>query len=234
MTSEEQKLEPKDESIKINDKNLDNKDHENENENENEMPLINYRKISNLSDSTINYFVISITLFINSATELDWFKLKENVNFSLSYFLFAGVCLYIVGILNWYEGKELLFLFDFIFAFYFLSFFFCNNLYFVNIPEKSANDNDKLQGIFYILFFAFLLIIGLSAKTKGIVYVVDYAVLFLGFVFLFAYKYFGNKWIRYVYSYVFIVAAALLWITGILKLINNGLVKSIAFLDPTD
>jgi hypothetical protein len=230
MTSEEQKLKPKDESIKINDKNLDSK----ENEFENEMPLINYRKISNLSDSTINYFVISITLFINSATELDWFKLKENVNFSLSYFLFAGVCLYIVGILNWYEGKELLFLFNFIFSFYFLSFFFCKNLYFDNIPEKNDNDNDKLQGIFYILFFAFLLIIGLSAKTKGIVYVVDYAVLFLGFVFLFAYKYFGRKWIRYVYSYVFIVAAALLWITGILKLINNGLVKSIPFLDPTD
>ena len=230
MTSEEQKLKPKDESIKINDKNLDYK----ENEFENESILINYRKISNLSDSTINYFVISITLFINSATELDWFKLKENVNFSLSYFLFAGVCLYIVGILNWYEGKELLFLFNFIFSFYFLSFFFCKNLYFDNIPEKNDNDNDKLQGIFYILFFAFLLIIGLSAKTKGIIYVIDYAVLFLGFVFLFAYKYFGNKVIKYIYSYIFIVAAALLWVTGILKLINNGLSKSISFLDPTD
>jgi hypothetical protein len=230
MASEEQKLKPKDESIKINDKNLDSKEYEIGNE----MPLINYRKISNLSDSTINYFVISITLFINSATELDWFKLKEYANFSLSYFLFAGVCLYIVGILNWYEGKELLFLFDFIFAFYFLSSFFCNNLYFINIPEKSANDNDKLQGIFYILFFAFLLIIGLSAKTKGIIYVIDYAVLFLGFVFLFAYKYFGNKVIKYIYSYIFIVAAALLWVTGILKLINNGLSKSISFLDPTD
>jgi hypothetical protein len=230
MTSEEQKLKPKDESIKINDKNLDSK----ENEIWGEMPLINYRKISNLSDSTINYFVISITLFINSATELDWFKLKEYANFSLSYFLFAGVCLYIVGILNWYEGKELLFLFDFIFAFYFLSSFFCNNLYFINIPEKSANDNGKLQGIFYILFFAFLLIIGLSAKTKGIIYVIDYAVLFLGFMFLFAYKFFENKWIKYIYSYIFIVAAALLWVTGILKLINNGLAKSIAFLDPTD
>ena len=230
MTSEEQKLKPKDESIKINDKNLDSKEYEIGNE----MPLINYRKISNLSDSTINYFVISITLFINSATELDWFKLKEYANFSLSYFLFAGVCLYIVGILNWYEGKELLFLFDFIFAFYFLSSFFCNNLYFINIPEKSANDNGKLQGIFYILFFAFLLIIGLSAKTKGIIYVIDYAVLFLGFMFLFAYKFFENKWIKYIYSYIFIVAAALLWVTGILKLINNGLAKSIAFLDPTD
>mgnify|MGYP006873081450 FL=1 len=230
MTSEEQKLKPKDESLKINEKNIDNQDREIEDG----MPLINYRKISNLSDSTINYFVISITLFINSATELDWFKLKENVNFSLSYFLIAGVSLYIVGILNWYEGKELLFLFDFIFSFYFLSYFFSNNLYMINIPEKSMNDNDKLQGIFYILFFALLLIIGLSAKTKGIVYIIDYAILFLGLVFLFAYKYFGNKWIRYVYSYIFIVAAALLWITGILKLINNGMDKNIALLDPTD
>ena len=34
---------------------------------------------------------------------------------------------------------------------------------------------------------------------------------------------FGNDWIRYAYSYAFIVSAALLWGTGILKLINNGL-----------
>jgi hypothetical protein len=40
MTSEEQKLKPKDESIIINDKNLDNKAKDKENEIEDEMPLI--------------------------------------------------------------------------------------------------------------------------------------------------------------------------------------------------
>ena len=44
----------------------------------NQLPIINIRKISTLSDSVINYFVISISLFIYSAYNLDWFDLKNS------------------------------------------------------------------------------------------------------------------------------------------------------------
>ena len=196
-----------------------------------EHPLINIRKVSNLSDSVINYFLISISLFMYSAYNLGWFDLKNSEKFVVGYYIFAGVSLYIIGILSWYEGKELLFLFDFIFSFFFIILFLKNN-----IKDMGDGQNEKLEGLFYILFFAFILIIGLSAKEKGIIFIINYAILFVGFVFLFADKFFkANKWIKYVYSYVFIVSAGLLWITGILKLINNGLInKSISILEPTD
>ena len=196
-----------------------------------EHPLINIRKVSNLSDSVINYFLISISLFMYSAYNLGWFDLQNSEKFVVGYYIFTGVSLYIIGILNWYEGKELLFLFDFIFSFFFIILFLKNN-----IKDMGDGQNEKLEGLFYILFFAFILIIGLSAKEKGIIFIINYAILFVGFVFLFADKFFkANKWIKYVYSYVFIVSAGLLWITGILKLINNGLInKSISILEPTD
>ena len=233
MQSEEQKLKQKDEQIKVKDKNFQTKIEEN-NEQINDLPLINIRKISNLSDSVINYFAISIALFMNSACELKWFELENNRDFLKAYFLFAGVTLYIIGILNWYEGKELLFLFDFIFSFYFIVLFLCDSLFAISISDAKMDGNNKLQGIFYILFFCLILIMGISSKGKGIVFSINYAVLFCGFVFMFAFKFFGNDWIRKVYSYIFIVSAAFLWITGILKLINNGMEKSIILLDPTD
>jgi hypothetical protein len=201
-----------------------------------EYPYINIRKVSNLSDSVINYFAISISLFLYASYNLEWFHLHDEDNqgqfFVNAYFIFAGTSLYVIGILNWYEGKELLFLFDFIFSFLFIALFLKGQ----NLGDISSREtNDKLEGLFYILFFAFILIIGISSKGKGIIFSVNYAILFLAFVFLFSDKFFGNKWVKYIHSYAFIVAAGFLWVTGILKLINNGLVnKSIKILDPTD
>ena len=89
------------------------------------------RKISTLSDSIINYFSIGVCFFLNSAYNLGWFKIKDGNN-SVSiftYFLIAAGVLYIIGIMNWYEGKEILFLFDFVLCFYFLTIYFKNGLY---------------------------------------------------------------------------------------------------------
>ena len=243
MLSEDQKLKgDKKENVEVN----DNKDKNTEigenikvnDQNKINVPLINIRKVSNLSDSIINYFVIAISLFLYSSYNLGWFNLadEEGVGkkFIMGYFIISGISLYVIGILNWYEGKELLLLFDFMFSFLFIALFLSEK----NLGEISSEfteTNNKLKGLFYIIFFSFILIIGISSKEKGIIFIINYAVLFVGFVFLFAGKFFGNDWAKYVYSYTFIVSAALLWVIGILKLINNGLVnKSITILEPTD
>ena len=70
-----------------------------------QIPKMNIKKLSNLSDSIINYFVISICLILHSAFNLNWFNLKENSKFCFTYFIFAAVILYIIGIINWYEGN---------------------------------------------------------------------------------------------------------------------------------
>ncbi len=243
MISEEQKLKnDKTEKVEVKDnkdKNTEIEENIKVNEqNKINLPLINIRKVSNLSDSIINYFVIAITLFLYASYNLKWFNLADEDGVGkkliMGYFLISGISLYVIGILNWYEGKELLLLFDFMFSFLFIALFLSEK----NLGDISSyfpESNNKLKGLFYIIFFCFILIIGISSKEKGIIFSINYAVLFIGFVFLFAGKFFGNDLMRYIYSYAFIVSAALLWGTGILKLINNGLDnKSIKILEPTD
>ena len=198
-----------------------------------EPPYINIRKVSTLSDSVVNYFVISVCLFLHSAYNFGWWELKDEKNFLIGYYIFAGATLYIIGIFNWYEGKELLFLFDFIFSFFFIILFLKEK---VGIIGDNTQPNSKIEGLFYILIFAFILIIGISAKEKGVIFIINYAVLFVGFVFLFADKFFEKtKWLKYVRYYAFIVSAAFLWITGILKLVNNCLNNKLnVILGPTD
>ena len=210
--------------------------------NKNGIPKLIVRKISTLSDSIINYFAIGICLFLQSAYNLNWFDMEDNKIKIYIIFIFAAVVLYTIGIFNWYEGKELLFLFDFILSFYFLTIYF-NEEYKGKISEKfntniiSDSDNNKLQAIFYILIFCLFFIIGFSAFKKGIIYIVNYFILFVGFVFLFI-DFYWNKnhtWITKVHYYIFIVSGVLMWIIGILKIINQGLLsKDTLILGQTD
>ena len=199
-------------------------------------PLINIRQISFLSESVINYFAIAICLFIYGCHGLEWFNVDEDKNkqFYLGYFLISGGVLYIIGIINWYEGKELIFLLDFILSFFFIAIFLKNQIHFYDYMIDISTGDDKLEGVFYILLFAFLLIIGISSKDKGIAYIIDYAALFVTFIFLFAYKFFRNDIIGKIDYYMFIVTGALFWITGIFKILNNMMDSSIIVFEPTD
>ena len=221
-----------------NNKNNDDKTTINEEEINNLIyPLIHVRQIVVISESFINYSAIGLSFFIYGCYGLEWFKIAEEEykSFFLGYFLISGICLYIIGIFNWYEGKELIFLVDLILSFFFIC-LFLKNQYLGNISDYlGAYDNDKIQGIFYILFFCFILIIGISSKEKGIIYIIDYAVLFVTFVFLFAYKFFKNDIIKTIDCYMFIVCGCLYWITGLLKFCNSLMVnKNIIFFEPSD
>ena len=86
-------------------------------------PLIYIRQISFLSESIINYFAIGICLFIYGCHGLKWFNANNEKykNFFMGYFLISGISLYFMGIINWYEGRELIFIIDFIFSFLFIA-----------------------------------------------------------------------------------------------------------------
>ncbi len=84
------------------------------------------------------------------------------------------------------------------------------------------------------MLFCLILVIGVSSKEKGLLYIIDYAVLFITYVFLFAYKFFKNDIIKKIDCYMFIVCGALYWITGILKILNSSLKTNIKILDPSD
>ena len=193
----------------------------NEGSNIKKYSLINVRQITSLSISIVNDFSIAICLIIYGFYSLEWFKIekKESLQFYLGYFLFSGIILYIFGIFNWYEGKKLIFLIDLCLSFYFSIIYFKNKK-FLSFATYVDDNNNKLQGLFYILLFCFLLIIAISSKDKKIIYCIDYGVLFVTFVLLFEYKFFKTKIIKTIGGYAFIVSGALFWITGILKLFN--------------
>ena len=112
--SEGIKMKPK---IRTNDENNDDKTTvDNEEIIKRITPLINMRRITIISDSIINYFSIGVCFVIYGLYGLEWLKVSEEQNraFYLGYFLVSGICLYVIGIFNWYEGKELIFLIDFI------------------------------------------------------------------------------------------------------------------------
>ena len=200
------------------------------------IPLINTKRIFILSDSIINYFSIGICFVIYGLHGLEWLNVSEEKNraFYLGYFLVSGICLYVIGIFNWYEGKELIFLIDFIMSFLFLTLFFkYQELGFIT-DTLGFNDNDKLQSIFYILFFCFIFVIGISSKDKGLIHIINYASLFVTYAFLFVYKYFKHDIIKIINCYIFIVCGAFFWITGILKLMNSMLSITFRFMEPSD
>jgi len=232
--SEGIKMKPK---IRTNDENNDDKTTvDNEEIIKRITPLINMRRITIISDSIINYFSIGVCFVIYGLYGLEWLKVSEEQNraFYLGYFLVSGICLYVIGIFNWYEGKELIFLIDFIMSFLFLTISFkYQELGFIT-DSLGFNDNDILQSIFYILFFCFLFVIGISSKDKGLIHIINYAALFVTYAFLFVYKFFKNDAIKIISCYIFIVCGAFFWITGILKLMNSMLSISFRFMEPSD
>ena len=194
-------------------------------------PYIVYRKYPFVSTSIINYLVIGICLFIFGVTNLEWFKSNTNSLFYVGYYLFSGIILYIIGLINWYEGKELIFLVDFIYSLYFIILFLLENKTFA-ITE---NENDQLHGTFYVIFSCLIICITISNIHKGKIYIINYAILFFGYLFLFFHKYIDISWAIKVYSFIFIVSGALFWIIGLLKIIDNGLEnRSISILQPSD
>ena len=232
MISEEQ-IKPKEKEEDFNKINVSQKNSDNNKKIRPKIitPYIVYRKYPFVSTSIINYLAIGICLFIFGVTNLEWFKSNTNSLFYVGYYLFSGIILYIIGLINWYEGKELIFLVDFIYSFYFICLFLLENGTF----KITDNDNEQLHGTFYVIFSCLIICITISNIHKGKIYIINYAILFFGYLFLFFHKYIDISWAIKVYSFIFIVSGALFWIIGLLKIIDNGLEnRSISILQPSE
>ena len=173
------------------------------------FPVVNVRRTSYLSESTTNYFFLGIGFFIYGLNDLKpkWFTI-ENENFISGYYLFVCAVLYLTSLYDWYQGHTISFTLNFLLGSIFLNF--------INYSEGKA------EGVFYIIIFAYLVFIDLCMKDKGILYLVDYIILFLGMVFQFAVTYWSwstkINFVRKIRNYIFMIKGAFFWITGIIKL----------------
>jgi len=215
----------KEDKISNNEININNKSEQ----------VINIRQITSLADSCFHYFLIGLCFVIYGCYNMEWLTIgkEEYKIFYIYYYLISGIILYIIGIFNWYEGKELTFLLNLILSFLFIA-VFVKNQDLGCIAQEVIEDNDKIQGIFSITLFCLILIIGISSKNLGIIYIVDFFILFIAYVFLFSYKFFGNEYLKKIESYIFVICGGFYWLTGILKFINSLQNRLIHIVDPTD
>ena len=231
MNSEEQKIRNDDKITNVSEEINKKNDIEIRINNDQIIPLINYKLHPILSSSILNYLAIGISSAIYGCKELNFFKLESKLSFYSKYYFISGIVLYISGILDWCNGKDLLYLVDFILSFFFLSEYLSDiKDFIIESPE-----NEQLRGTFFVAMFLLFLCIAVSYIKKGKFFIVPHASIVVGFVFLFLYKYFEIGWIRKAYSYIFIVIGGLFWITGLLKMIDNLKINdSLPFLAPSD
>ena len=231
MNSEEQKIRNDDKITNVSEEINKKNDIEIRINNDQIIPLINYKLIPILSSSILNYLAIGISSAIYGCKELNFFKLESKLSFYSKYYFISGIVLYISGILDWCNGKDLLYLVDFILSFFFLSEYLSDiKDFIIESPE-----NEQLRGTFFVAMFLLFLCIAVSYIKKGKFFIVPHASIVVGFVFLFLYKYFEVGWIKKAYSYIFIIIGGLFWITGLLKMIDNLKINdSLPFLAPSD
>ena len=193
------------------------------------FPLINIRRTSNLAVAPINTFSLAIMLFMFAAPLMHWCKLKSPT-FGVA-LACGGVCLYIMGIYNWYQNKNLLCFIDFMFSF--INLLLCYFIY--NITDKTEENivhkfENYMIATFFVLILVALAVLAVAAKKKGIIHLVYLGLLILSDVFIivwiFRYKDHDDdnyvlKRVRKVAGYIMFVASIALWYTGVGRFIND-------------
>lgn len=192
------------------------------------FPMVNIVRTSNLAVAPINTFCLAIGLFMFAAPLMEWCQFRATT-LSVS-FACGGICLYIIGIYNWYEKKTVLCFFDFIFSF--LNLLICYFLYYVD-QTKAGEDilkifDNYMIATFFILYLVALIALGLASKNKGIIHLAYLGLLVLSdiFIIISIYRYKRNndkilKRLRKTAGYFLFSASLALWYSGVGKFINE-------------
>ena len=167
---------------------------------------------------------MAVGLFIYGIIHADILVNDNSKQLLYFYLVFAGFAQIGFGIYDWFKGKTLTLLVNFLFGLLFISWFF--KFYYILNPEGGdVNEDEIYEGALYILWFTLSAFLIVAVKNKGILYSLDYLVIAVAFVFLFVDKYANQKWLQKAYGYSFLVSGCLFWITGLLRFINSTLAK---------
>ena len=152
------------------------------------FPMVNIRRTSNLAVAPINTFSLAIMLFMFAAPLMHWCSLKSPT-FGVS-LACGGVCLYIMGIYNWYQNKNILCFIDFMFSF--LNLLIC---YFVRTVEDKSDEKlvaifeNYMIATFFVLILVALAALAVASKKKGLIHLVYLGLLILSDVFIIVWIY---------------------------------------------
>ena len=181
------------------------------------FPTINYRQKLNLGLSTVNFFALAMGLYMLSAPMMGWID-YESPTLGTAY-MFGGFCQYLIGFYDWYQGRTMLSFVDFIFGLLHLAYYYTADLgkYSIWVPNEY---HTYMQGVFYCLWFAMLLVLLISLKDRGCIYMIYVFLLALGCIFLIIWEFSTRTWARKAAGYIIFIASIFIWYAGLARLMN--------------
>ena len=181
------------------------------------FPTINYRQKLNLGLSTVNFFALAMGLYMLSAPMMGWID-YQSPTLGTAY-MFGGFCQYLIGFYDWYQGRTMLSFVDFVFGLLHLTYYYTADLgkYSIWVPNEY---HTYMQGVFYCLWFAMLLVLLISVKDKGCIYSIYVFLLGLGCVFLIIWEFSKRTWARKAAGYIIFIASIFIWYAGLARLMN--------------
>ncbi len=221
----------KTESNNINKKEINNdKKEEKEKDKLNKLPILKIQNSSFFPTASYGFFLISIGLFILGCQATGWCKYGSN--FINSAFLFLGIFQYILGIYDWYQKNNILFMQNIIIGLWYIYIFL--NDFEINGIKKTRSFYSGVEGVIDLLMLLFVSVIIVIIKGKGIAYNIDYFLLFFCFSFL-ALSGYSSDYIVIIKigGYVYFVSFLAFWLTGFSLIINDVFNnKIIGFVEP--
>ena len=182
------------------------------------LPTVHYHQNVNFGLSTVNFFGLAMGLFMMAAPMMGWID-YESPSLSTAYF-WGGICEYLIGFYDWYQGRTMLSFIDFIYGILHLVYFFTADLgkYSIWVPNEY---HTYMQGVFYCLWFAILLFVLLSLRDRGCIYKIYVFLLALAAIFLIIWEFAQSTWPRKAAGYIIFIASIFIWYTGVGRLMAN-------------
>ena len=197
------------------------------------FPIINIRRTSNLAVAPVNTFGMAMGLFMLSLPLTKWCDFRSPT--LATALMFGGLCEYIIGIYDWYQGKTLLCFIDFIFGLLHLLIYYSFRLCEYAITPVSEEFESYLIGTFFTLYLVVLLGLVVACKGKGIIHLINLVLLILADIFIMVWQYrykkpnFQNHKVRVqkAAGYFLFFASLSIWFTGVGKLVNDIFQKDV-------
>lgn len=182
------------------------------------FPTFNVHQMSNLSATPANFFGLALGLFMISAPLMGWIDYQSpSLGVAL---VFGGLCEYIMGIFDWYQGRGILCFVDFIFGLLHLTIYFTADLgkYQIYVPE---NYRTYMQGTFCAIWLVIMICLIFASKDKGAIYIIDFFLLSAATLFLLIWEFRKSDTYRKIGGYFLFIGAVFIWISGLGKLLNS-------------
>ncbi len=189
------------------------------------FPDFNYKRQPNCAITPANIFAMAFGFYMIAAPMMNWIDYNSPTLGSV--LCFGGICEYLIGFYNWYEGRAIQSFIDFVFGLLHLTIYFTTELgkYSIPVPYQYYT---YMQGTFYCLFLAMLLFLIISMSGRGIMYLCYLFLLFLACLFALIWHFSKRTWTRKASGYFLFFTSCLLWITGICHLLNGVLRRPVA------